>query len=91
MADAGRLVDQYRSVLHKKLELRSSLLLRLRLGLLLYSHHPPDALDRQVHLLLGVVVIKLTQVGDQRSGQWKLLDVVDANYLSDAEATEVLK
>lgn len=23
-------------------------------------------------------------------GQWKLLDVVDADYLSDAEATEML-
>lgn len=45
------------------LKQRSRLLLRLGLGLLLCSQHPVDAPDGQVHLLLRVVVIKLTQVG----------------------------
>lgn len=40
--------------------IRRCLLLRLRLGLLLCSHHPVDALDWQVHLLFRVIVIKLT-------------------------------
>lgn len=50
------------------LELRRFLLLRLRLRLLLCTDHPLDTLDWQVHLLLGVIVIKLTQVGYKWSG-----------------------
>lgn len=42
-------------------------------------------------LLFGVVVIKLPQIGDQRRGQRQLLDVVDPDQLSDAEATEMLQ
>lgn len=67
------------------LELRRSLLLRLRLGLLLCSHHPADALDWQVHLLLRVVVIKLTQVGDEWSGErWRQFEMIPQVDTRDA-------
>lgn len=66
-------------------------MLRLRLDPRLAAGLRPPLLQGRVDLLLGVVVIKLPQVGDQRRGQRQLLDVVYSDQLSDAEATEMLQ
>lgn len=65
--------------------------LRLRRDPRLAAWLCPPLLQRGADLFLRVVVIKLPQVGDQRRGQRQLLDVVDADKLSDAEATQMLQ
>lgn len=65
--------------------------LRGGFGLLLLFGDELSFLQRQIHLLLRVVVVELADVGDQGLGQREVGDVIYSDQLPDPKAAKVLK